>query len=47
MSEKKLGQGLYFFVFDVIKVPLDGPHDGTCTGKDRGVLPCTKGEEVF
>src|SRR4030042_306062 len=47
ISEKKLRQGLYSFVFDVIKVPLYGPHDRTCTGKDRGALTGTKGEEVF
>jgi hypothetical protein len=45
--EKKLGQGLYPFAFDVKKVPLDGPKDRTCTGKDRGALAGTKGEEVL
>jgi hypothetical protein len=47
VSEKKLRQGLHPFVFDVIKVPLYGPHDRTCTGKNRGALTGTKGEEVF
>src|SRR4030043_1746791 len=47
ISEKKLRQSLYPFVFDVINVPLDGPHDRTCTVKDRGALTGAKAEEVF
>ncbi len=47
LSEKELGQGLHPLVFDVIKVPLYGPHNGTCAVKDGSAFTAAEAEDVF